>query len=144
MHSACKALKRLAPREQRGDMAMIRGSFTELDFSDGDIVFFDVAKCGDRFCGPQYEKMVRELTPTVMAMRKGATFISTQAFLPIKPDRTVVAECRRAPGDTYKAAERDARFSERLCGMTYSIYTMPGKEQGEAAPAKPPTLACHY
>jgi hypothetical protein len=140
---ACEALKGL-PRV--GHTKMLEGSFTELDFSDGDIVFFDVAQCGDLFCGPEYQKMVDDLTPTVMRMRKGSVFISTQEILPIKPVKTVVAECHRDRADTFKARVRDRRLQERLCGMTYHFYEMPGPSNTDSTrPAKRSTVAaCDY
>lgn len=140
---ACEALKGL-PRVGRA--RMLEGSFTDLDFADGDVVFFDVAKCGDLFCGPEYEQMVEGLTPTVMRLRKGAVFISTQEFLPIKPVKTVVAECHRESGDTFKARMRDRRLREKLCGMTYHLYEMPGPSATDSTrPAKrSTTAACDY
>lgn len=125
---ACKALTKLhaSDKDQHGSMSMIRGSFTDVDFSDADIAFFDVAKCGKLICGPEYMKMVDGLIPSAMAMRKGTTFVATFEFLPMKPNYKITAECHRDAKDTFRADERDQRFQQRLCGMTYYIYEMPG------------------
>jgi len=152
VRGACKALGKLhnsTSKTHLGSMSMIRGSFTDVDFSDADIAFFDVAKCGERICGPEYMKMVEGLIPSALAMRRGSTFVATFEFLPMQPTYKITAQCQRDSKDTFRAELRDERFKQRLCGMTYYVYSMPGPRdvssaQQNATASSSATTMCHY
>lgn len=129
VEGACAAFKNLTQsswakrgsrgRDVHGELSISAGSFTNFDFSDGDVVLMDVPNI------PEMYYMLDQVAPIAMRMREGSRIIS-QVQLGLPGGRRVVSECNRPAQDEYEAAARDVRLKKYLCGCTYFIYTMPG------------------
>lgn len=148
VEGACAAFRKLAnspwalrhrrskanPSEGVGELAISAGSFTNFDFSDGDLVLMDLPNV------PEMYWMLAQVAPTALKMRKNSRIVS-QVQLPLPNGRRVVSECRRPKDDRYEAAARDERLKKYLCGATYFIYTMPGPPQDNQASEEEVVLA---